>query len=167
MRQLLFEQQQAIVQLLIAILVDGDRQLARHVHGPEFFRRQQVFLDIAELARPLRAERLSNYYVLDDGDDQVVQVPDPADGPESILERYQRAEMTGRAVSLLASLQHQAIELAFFHDLSYPEVAREMMIPLGTAKTWIRRSCIELRTTCSDSHVLQRRILNSQGALHA
>lgn len=104
----------------------------------------------------LRAERFRNHCSLDDVDQLTLEGHDPSGGPDGFLERFQRDKMIGRGVSLLASPQRQAIELAFFHDLSYPEVAREMMIPLGTVKTWLRRSCIQLRTTCCDNSLLTR-----------
>lgn len=99
----------------------------------------------------LRAERLRSHCSLDDGGYQVMEGHDPTDGPDRIFERFQSAELVRRGISMLTSLQRQAVELAFFHDLSHPEVAHEMMIPLGTAKTWIRRGCIKLRAMCSDN----------------
>ena len=43
--------------------------------------------------------------------------------------------------------QHrQVVGMAFFHDLSHSEVAQKMAVPLGTVKTWIRRSLERLKT---------------------
>jgi RNA polymerase sigma-70 factor (ECF subfamily) len=37
------------------------------------------------------------------------------------------------------------VALAYFHDLSHSEVATRMQLPIGTVKTWIRRSLDKLR----------------------
>jgi RNA polymerase sigma-70 factor (ECF subfamily) len=49
-------------------------------------------------------------------------------------------------MSMLEGLQRQVIGMAFYHDLSHSEVAQRMAIPIGTVKTWIRRSLERLKT---------------------
>ena len=49
-------------------------------------------------------------------------------------------------MSALEGLHRQVVALAYFHDLSHSEVAQQMSLPIGTVKTWIRRSLERLRT---------------------
>jgi RNA polymerase sigma-70 factor (ECF subfamily) len=46
--------------------------------------------------------------------------------------------------------QQRAIQLAFFDGSSHSELASIMQVPLGTAKSWIRRSLIQLRGCLQD-----------------
>ena len=43
--------------------------------------------------------------------------------------------------------QRQALELALFSAMTHVEIAQQLHQPLGTIKTWIRRSLLELRNT--------------------
>lgn len=57
-------------------------------------------------------------------------------------------EDLARAKELVASLQpqmRQAIELALYHGLTHAEVSAEMEVPLGTAKSLIRRGLDQVR----------------------
>jgi RNA polymerase sigma-70 factor (ECF subfamily) len=45
----------------------------------------------------------------------------------------------------LPSEQREAIELAFFSDLSHHEIAAQLKQPLGTIKARIRRGLLKLR----------------------
>jgi RNA polymerase sigma factor (sigma-70 family) len=56
------------------------------------------------------------------------------------------AKALAGCMSRLEGLHRQAVALAFFHDLSHSEVAEQMKLPIGTVKTWIRRSLDRLRT---------------------
>jgi RNA polymerase sigma factor (sigma-70 family) len=40
----------------------------------------------------------------------------------------------------------EVLTLAYFRDLSHGELAEQLRLPLGTVKTWIRRSLEQLRT---------------------
>ena len=50
-----------------------------------------------------------------------------------------------RALDQLDSQQRQAIELAYFEGMSQTEIAERMGQPLGTIKTWTRRSIQQMR----------------------
>ncbi len=67
--------------------------------------------------------------------------PDPA----YEMDRNQRAHSVRRALTELDSNERTALELAYFSDLSQTEIADQLQIPLGTAKTRIRSAMIKLR----------------------
>jgi RNA polymerase sigma-70 factor (ECF subfamily) len=71
---------------------------------------------------------------------------DPRDDPCDLAERGQRRRQIQTSLSTLGKAQRTAIELAFYDELSNSEVAREMTLPLGTIKSWIRRGCHRMRT---------------------
>jgi RNA polymerase sigma-70 factor (ECF subfamily) len=48
-------------------------------------------------------------------------------------------------VNKLPPEQRQAIELAFFSDLTHHEIAEQLNQPLGTIKARIRRGLLKLR----------------------
>lgn len=66
-------------------------------------------------------------------------------GPCEAAELRQQSILIGNGLKELKDIHREAIELAFFHELSHGEVAAEMTIPLGTVKTWIRRGCKQMR----------------------
>ncbi|MEJ7807005.1 MAG: sigma-70 family RNA polymerase sigma factor [Telluria sp.] len=70
---------------------------------------------------------------------------DPAAGPCEAAELAQRSRQIRLGLATLSVLPRQAIELAFYHDMTHSEVATEMTIALGTVKTWIRRGCQQMR----------------------
>ena len=77
---------------------------------------------------------------------------DPAAGPCELVEAEQRRGQIKIGLTTLGSLPRQAIELAFYHDMTHGEVALQMSIPLGTVKTWIRRGCLQIRTQMERAH---------------
>ncbi len=62
-----------------------------------------------------------------------------------------RRDRVQAAVSQLPELQRTCVELAFFRGLTHVEVAEELAIPLGTAKTRIRTGLLRLRDLLGDS----------------
>ncbi len=61
----------------------------------------------------------------------VVEAPGDAMGERFAIER---------ALATLQDLERQAVELAFFHDLSHSQIATRLGTPLGTVKARIRRA---------------------------
>lgn len=61
------------------------------------------------------------------------------------------AKALAYCMSMLEGAHRQVVGLAFFHDLSHSEVAQQMAIPIGTVKTWIRRSLERLKTCLAKS----------------
>jgi len=71
---------------------------------------------------------------------------DPRANPIEALLVSHDAKALAYCMSTLEGLHRQVVGLAFFHDLSHSEVAQQMAIPIGTVKTWIRRSLERLKT---------------------
>ena len=62
-----------------------------------------------------------------------------------ILELKQQSAAVRMALALLTTDERQAIETAFFSELTYAEVASRLNLPLGTVKTRIRSGLHKLR----------------------
>ena len=79
-------------------------------------------------------------------DDNVYEsVADGSPGPLELLSRATDARALGVCMEKLSTLQKQSVALAFFHGLSHAEVAAQLRQPLGTVKSWVRRSLLVLK----------------------
>ncbi len=67
-------------------------------------------------------------------------IPSGAHDPEEEYIRTQRIELMQYVVSELRQKYRLMIELRFFEELSYEEIARELNIPLGTVKAQLFRA---------------------------
>jgi RNA polymerase sigma-70 factor (ECF subfamily) len=78
-------------------------------------------------------------------DEAVDGQPTPAADAETRQE-YQRLQ---HCLDELEPQQRDSVREAFFTGATYNELATRCMVPLGTMKSWIRRSLMQLRT-CLD-----------------
>ena len=69
-----------------------------------------------------------------------------ARGPQETVELQQQARLLHQALATLSAHEREAIEKAFFSELTYAEVAVRLDEPLGTVKTRIRSGLQKLRT---------------------
>lgn len=69
----------------------------------------------------------------------------PRGGASEAVEAIQQGQALRQCLSTLPAGEREAIEAAFFLDLSYPEVAARLNQPLGTIKTRIRSGLEKLR----------------------
>jgi RNA polymerase sigma-70 factor, ECF subfamily len=65
--------------------------------------------------------------------------------PDEATDLRVQARLLQQALTALSSDERQAIEAAFFNELSYSEAAAQLDQPLGTVKTRIRSSLVKLR----------------------
>nr|WP_281413527.1 sigma-70 family RNA polymerase sigma factor [Microvirga antarctica] len=67
------------------------------------------------------------------------------EGPEAVLLRLSDSGRLKSCLERLEPARRQAITLAYIHGLTHGELAGRLGIPLGTVKSWIRRSLTSLR----------------------
>ncbi len=82
-------------------------------------------------------------------------------GPLELLSRASDARQLGVCMERLTAPQRQSLALAFYDGLSHAEVAEHMSQPLGTVKSWLRRSLQNLKD-CLDKALLRE--AGSRGA---
>ncbi|WP_426114041.1 sigma-70 family RNA polymerase sigma factor [Massilia sp. PWRC2] len=79
-------------------------------------------------------------------DSEVINaLQDPQRTPIEALQMSGDAKALAWCMSALEGAHRQVVALAYYHDLSHSEVASQMKLPIGTVKTWIRRSLEKLR----------------------
>ena len=87
----------------------------------------------------------------DSEDDDVYDtVADESPGPLDLLSRAAEARSLAACMDRLSPSQRQSVALAFFQGLSHAEVATQLRQPLGTVKSWVRRSLATLKS-CLDA----------------
>jgi RNA polymerase sigma-70 factor, ECF subfamily len=70
---------------------------------------------------------------------------EPAEEPDAALEGERRRGSLHAALTALTEEERQAIETAFFLELTYSETALRLNLPIGTVKTRIRSAISKLR----------------------
>lgn len=70
---------------------------------------------------------------------------DPAAGPLALAEGSAEARALQRCLGELEAKPREGVLLAYYQGLTFEEVAARMGAPLGTVKSWIRRSLMRLK----------------------
>ncbi len=81
-----------------------------------------------------------------DDKDVYDSVADAAAGPLELLNQASEARALAQCMQALNAQQRQCVALAFYDGLSHTEVAEKMRQPLGTVKSWVRRSLLALKS---------------------
>lgn len=76
----------------------------------------------------------------DEGDQYVMDVKTSAPDPEETYILQQRARLMRQTIEKLNPKYKSLIELRFFEELSYEEIAKKMNLPLGTVKAQLFRA---------------------------
>jgi len=79
-------------------------------------------------------------YENDEGDNMSFDIKDPKLGPDDLMLKKQRKEYLQKAVENLPAKYKRLVELRYFQELSYDEVAKELELPLGTVKAQLFRA---------------------------
>jgi RNA polymerase sigma-70 factor (ECF subfamily) len=77
--------------------------------------------------------------------------PVTCENPQQIYEVQEQNRLVRDSLEVLTSDERQAIETAFFSELSYKEVAAKLNQPLGTVKTRIRSGLEKLRQSLANA----------------
>ncbi|CAM3745821.1 sigma-70 family RNA polymerase sigma factor [Paracidovorax anthurii] len=89
------------------------------------------------------ADRAQLTQEFDDEMAQSLRDDDPT--PADITQASQEAAALHQCLGRLESRQREVVSLAYMRDMSHGELAVQLSLPLGTVKTWIRRSLEKLR----------------------
>ena len=109
------------------------------------------------LARRPGALPLSAVFAADTGEDralaagQVLVSEDPARDPQLVLDELELRETMLQALTQIPADERQVLELAYYADLTQPEIAQRLGWPLGTVKTRTRRGLLRLRSVLARS----------------
>ena len=82
---------------------------------------------------------------VDDGPSPIDHMQSPEPDPLEHTQASQAARALHGCLSRLEPPQREVLTLAYLNELSHGELAERLKLPLGTVKTWIRRSLEQLR----------------------
>ena len=90
--------------------------------------------------RRLETVSLSNISMRNE--DETIEFPLPSDeaNPEEALITTQRGELLREVVGQLKPRYRKIVQMRYFEELSYDEIAEKLKIPLGTVKIQLRRA---------------------------
>lgn len=103
-----------------------------------------------DFLRRRRAERLHLNVTIEDAEELLQDRETPS--PMQWVEASEQAAALHQCLQKLDQPQRQMVSLAYLRDLSHSELASNLKLPLGTVKTWMRRSLEQLRK-CMARHV--------------
>lgn len=72
-------------------------------------------------------------------------VDDDAASPLDLADASEQAWALHQCLRKLDARQREVLSLAYMRDLSHSDLARQLKLPIGTVKTWIRRGIDQLR----------------------
>lgn len=88
----------------------------------------------------IQALSLDQGFTNEDGDSMAFSVRDEELDPAEALEKAQRVRKMREVVNQLKPRYRELVELRYFKELSYEEIAEELDLPLGTVKAQLFRA---------------------------
>ncbi|MEC5409385.1 sigma-70 family RNA polymerase sigma factor [Paraburkholderia sp. MPAMCS5] len=98
------------------------------------------------LARNRAIDRLRQHREEPLDEERAAEIRDDAPTPAEAAERSEERRRLERCLDALDPQQVGAVREAFFTGATYGELAERLRVPLGTMKSWIRRSLMQLKT---------------------
>lgn len=89
-----------------------------------------------------------------DGDERGIQIADDGLDPEEKIIRSQKIKLMREVVEKLKPRYRRLVELRYFKEYSYEEIAAELKLPLGTVKAQLFRARDLLYNIVKDSEGL-------------
>jgi RNA polymerase sigma-70 factor (ECF subfamily) len=105
----------------------------RHAH--RFETKSQTATWMLAIARYKALSALRRRSCAQFSDEARADVADPADDPETTLDRRSRSAILRWCLTQLPAAQREVIDLVYYHDKSVEEVAGFVGVPAGTVKT--------------------------------
>ena len=96
-----------------------------------------------DMLRRRAAER--THVTQDLNEDLADTLESDAPNPMDTAQASEQAWALHQCMTRLDSKQREVVSLAYVRDLSHSELAEQLRLPLGTVKSWIRRSLDQLR----------------------
>lgn len=81
----------------------------------------------------------------DDDDDPAERLVSDSPGAVELLQQAAEAHAVTRCIGVLSAEQKQCVALAYYQGLSHSEIADQLVEPLGTVKSWLRRALLALK----------------------
>jgi RNA polymerase sigma factor (sigma-70 family) len=81
----------------------------------------------------------------DDADDPAERLVSDGPGAVELLQQAAEARAVTRCIDGLSAEQKQCVALAYYQGLSHSEIADQLVEPLGTVKSWLRRALLALK----------------------
>ncbi|MBU9445666.1 sigma-70 family RNA polymerase sigma factor [Burkholderia multivorans] len=97
------------------------------------------------LARNRTIDRIRQHRELPLDDELALSIPDASPTPDLGAQANQERLRLERGLAHLGERQAYVLREAFHGGASYAELAERMQVPLGTMKSWIRRSLMRLK----------------------
>ncbi len=79
--------------------------------------------------------------------EDIMESPDPKDGPLEKTNEKRMAEMTNTAMMALSEDHRKVLHMTFFEGQSYPEISEVLGIPVNTVKTRVYYAKQQLKKT--------------------
>jgi RNA polymerase sigma-70 factor (ECF subfamily) len=70
---------------------------------------------------------------------------DPSPGPADLVAGSESARLLHNCLNEIEARARQCLNLAYFEGLTMEEIAQRLPAPIGTVKSWVRRSLIRLK----------------------